>query len=392
MESRLRDASELSKQVLATAAVLTGVCDAFLLKRTSGRSEEEVVEAVEELIAIGLLRELPEGEGLSFTLDSLEKLSYDSLSLIRRRLLHRRAGEALAERPRSGTDPLLAAGVAGQFRGAGDPRAADWYHVAGDLARRVYANAEARSFYEAAIALGSSAIGELRLGLGELAMTRGEYTTAIQELTAAAAQSDDDLLGVVEHRLGDVNRLLGRFGLAAEHFQRSADAHPEPATLYADWSLLEQRMGNAEKALSMADRARIAADESTNDLVRSRVLNVSGIVADDPAVAMQYLDEALLLAGDDELARMTALNNRAHLLLQTGNGDAAIQLIEEAIEIAASTGHRHREAALHNHLADLHHVAGREGEAENAMTEAVALFADIDAGAWEPELWLLSRW
>lgn len=392
MESRLRDASELSRQVLATAAVLTGVCDASLLKRTSGRSEEEVVEAVEELIGIGLLRELPEGEGLSFTLDSLEKLSYDSLSLIRRRLLHRRAGESLADRPRSATDPLLAAGVAGQFRGAGDPRAADWYRLAGDLARRVYANAEARSFYEAAIALGSGAVGELRLGLGDLAMTRGDYSTAIQELTAAAAQSDDRLLGIVEHRLGDANRLLGRFDLAAEHFQRSADAHPVLASLYADWALLEQRMGNAEKALTMAKEARIAADESVSDLVRSRVLNVSGIVTDDPAVAMQYLDEALLLAGDDELARMTALNNRAHLLLQIGNGDAAIRLIEEAIEIAASTGHRHREAALHNHLADLHHVAGRESEAEQAMTEAVALFADIDSGEWEPELWLLSKW
>ncbi len=392
MESKLRDASELSKQVLATAAVLTGVCDASLLKRTSGRSEEEVVEAVEELIGIGLLREVPEGDGLSFTLDSLEKLSYDSLSLIRRRLLHRRAGEALADRPRSATDPLLAAGVAAQFRGAGDPRAADWYRVAGDLARGVYANAEAHSFYEAAIALGSVAVGELRLGLADLAMTRGDYTTAIQELTAAAAQSDGELLGIIEHRLGDANRLLGRFDMAAEHFQRSVETHPELAGLYADWALLEQRMGNTENAFAMAEKARAAADESANDLVRSRVLNVSGIVADDPAVAMQYLDEALQLAGDDELARMAVLNNRAHLLLQIGNGDGAIRLIEEAIGIAASTGHRHREAALHNHLADLHHIADRESEAEAAMTEAVALFADIDAGAWEPELWLLSRW
>jgi tetratricopeptide (TPR) repeat protein len=392
MESRLRDASELGKQVLATAAVLTGVCDASLLKRTSGRSEEEVVEAVEQLTAIGLLRELPEGEGLSFTLDSLEKLSYDSLSLIRRRLLHRRAGEALAERPRSSADPLLAAGVAAQFRGAGDPRAADWYRVAGDLARGVYANAEAQSFYEAAIALGSVAVGELRLGVGDLAMTRGDYTTAIQELTAAAAQSDGELLGIIEHRLGDANRLLGRFDMAAEHFQRSAETHPEPAGLYADWALLEQRMGNTENAFAMAGKARAAADESADDLARSRVLNVSGIVADDPAVAMQYLDEALQLAGDDGLARMAVLNNRAHLLLQIGNGDGAVRLIAEAIEIASNTGHRHREAALHNHLADLHHVAGRESEAEKAMTEAVALFADIDAGEWEPELWLLSKW
>jgi hypothetical protein len=216
MESKLRDASELSKQVLATAAVLTGVCDASLLKRTSGRSEEEVVEAVEELTAIGLAREVPEGEELSFTLDSLEKLLYDSLSLIRRRLLHRRAGEALAERTRSATDPLLAAGVAGQFRGAGDPRAADWYRVAGDLARSVYASTEAQSLYETAIALGSAAVGELHLGLGDLAMTRGDLhnrntgadcgsfnrshyeAQRVIDSFAAALQDEPDLENLVE--------------------------------------------------------------------------------------------------------------------------------------------------------------------------------------------------
>ncbi|MEE8406004.1 MAG: tetratricopeptide repeat protein [Acidimicrobiia bacterium] len=115
-------------------------------------------------------------------------------------------------------------------------------------------------------------------------------------------------------------------------------------------------------------------------------------MATDPAIAMQFLDKALQLAGDDELARMAALNNRAHLLGQIGNVDGAVRLIEEAIEIAASTGYRHREAALRNHLADLHHVAGRVSEADRTMTDAVAMFADIDAGEWEPELWFLSKW
>jgi len=53
---------------------------------------------------------------------------------------------------------------------------------------------------------------------------------------------------------------------------------------------------------------------------------------------------------------------------------------------------QHQEAALWNHLADLHHRQGRGDEAKDSLTKAVALFADIDSGEPEPELWLLSRW
>jgi len=47
---------------------------------------------------------------------------------------------------------------------------------------------------------------------------------------------------------------------------------------------------------------------------------------------------------------------------------------------------------MRSHLADLHHQAGRPAQAEAALTRAVALFADIDSGAWEPEVWLLRHW
>src|SRR5690606_12563042 len=70
----------------------------------------------------------------------------------------------------------------------------------------------------------------------------------------------------------------------------------------------------------------------------------------------------------------------------------AVAVLETAIEIAVRTGHRHREAALWSHLADIHHRAGREDEARELQTRAISMFADIDAGGFEPELWLLTRW
>lgn len=392
MEARLLEIGDLSRQILTAAAALNGICDATLLRETSGRSEEEVVEAVEELVAAGLLREIPESDGLSFTLDALERVTYETTSMVRRRLLHRRAARALSERPYARSDARLAAAVAGQYRAAGDPEATAWYHLAGDLARSVFANESAIEFYETALALDDPDIEGARLALGELAMAAGEYDHARRELTIAASHAGPDSIGVIEHRTGEVERLLGRFDDAEEHFQRSIANHPSPAAVLADWALLGYRTGDGTKAAAMAERAREAAEKENDPAQMSRVRNILAVVTPDHEEALEHVEEAIRLAGDDDLLRMAALNNKALLLSGTRDVGRSTVLVEEAIAIAERTGHRHQEAALWNHMADLHHRAGRENEARQSLTTAVSLFADIDSGDLEPELWLLSRW
>lgn len=392
MESRLRDVSELGRQVLSTAAILTGACTTSLLRRTSGRSEEEVVDAIEELTRIGLIRELPGGEVLGFTLDALETTAYESVSLARRRLLHRRAGEALSDSPRSRVDVRTAAAVATQFRGAGDERSSEWYAVAGDLAREVYANAEARDFYETALALGADDPGRLRLALGELEIAAGGYSNALKELNTAVALSGGETRALVEHRLGDVMRLLGQLDRADEHYARSVKEHPKPAELYSDWALLLHRRDLHEEATRMAERALGAVAELDDPSAASRAHNIQGLVSTNPSKAMEEVDRALELSGENDLAAMAALNNKAHLLNGVGERDEAIRLVTEALHLAIKTGHRHREAALHNHLADLLYQAGRIEESQGSQLKAMTRFAEIGSDDWEPEVWLLSRW
>ena len=142
---------------------------------------------------------------------------------------------------------------------------------------------------------------------------------------------------------------------------------------------------------TQAPRAYELADGDDQPLM-SRVNNVMGVVSPDPAAAMEHLQSALEQAGSDELLRMAAMNNQAHLLARIGNVEAARQLVEEAIELAEQTGRKHQQAALLNHLADIHHQAGREKAAQDALTDAVTLFAGIATGEWEPEVWLLTQW
>lgn len=391
MESRRNRLSDLARQVMAAAAVLDGMCDAGLLRDTSGRTDEEVVEAVEELVTAGLLRE--EGDGLlAFTLDVLETVTYEATSLIRRRLLHRRAAEAMEARSRSRIDARLATAIAGHLSAAGSEEAADWYRLSGDLARAVFANDEAVVSYETAIALDHSDVAGLRLNLGELAMARGDYPTATRELRAAAAQSKGSQLALVEHRIGDLNRILGRFELAEESFATAERDHPEPVELYADWALLRHRIGDDAGAVELAGRAMSLAESGDEPVALARAVNILGVVTTVPDDAMSHLDRALDLTGNEEPGRMAALNNKAHLVASGGDLPGAMTLVQEAIDIARRSGYRHHQAALLNHLADLEHKAGNADGAEAALTEAVTIFADIVAGDWEPEVWLLREW
>jgi tetratricopeptide (TPR) repeat protein len=223
-------------------------------------------------------------------------------------------------------------------------------------------------------------------------MAAGAYDRARRELTLASAHAGPGSIGVIEHRTGEVERLLGRFGDAEAYFERSIHTHPAPAEVLADWALLAHRVGDPAKAMELAGKAQEAAEQDGSAAHQSRVRNILAVVTTDEKGALAHADEALRLAGDDDLLRMAALNNKALLLAQDGDPTTAVSLVEEAIGIAQRTGHRHREAALWNHLADLHHRAHRDAEARDALNRAVSLFADIDSGDLEPELWLLSRW
>ena len=100
---RVSAASETARQLLAAAAVLGRSFDEDTVREVSGRSEEEVVVALEELTRRRLVDEV--ADGYDFGHDRVRELVYQTTSLARRRLLHRRAAEALVARERR--DPEL---------------------------------------------------------------------------------------------------------------------------------------------------------------------------------------------------------------------------------------------------------------------------------------------
>ena len=113
--------------------------------------------------------------------------------------------------------------------------------------------------------------------------------------------------------------------------------------------------------------------------------------------AVRQLEESLALAAsvpDRGSARAAALNNLALALGTIGDEERAISLAEEALTLCIAQGDRHREAALHNNLADLLHAAGRSPEAMAHIKESVAIYAEIgvEAGTVQPQIWKLAEW
>lgn len=125
------------------------------------------------------------------------------------------------------------------------------------------------------------------------------------------------------------------------------------------------------------------------------MLGILAAGVEDRASARRHLERSLALAGEleDPDARVAALNNLA-LVYGTGSeANQAIELTREALVLCASMGDRHREAALHNNLADLLHASGRREESMEHLKTAVAIFAEIgEVGALQPEIWKLYEW
>jgi predicted ATPase/DNA-binding SARP family transcriptional activator len=407
---------DAGRQLLGAAAVIGRSFDFDTLQVASGRSDEETVAGLESLIARGLVHEVGGGDGAltyDFGHDKLRALVYDETSLARRRLLHRRVAEALTSRARAQTPPgPLAGQVALHYRlGGRNAEAAHYYKLAGDHARKLYANAEALSHYRSALALGHPDTTALHEAIGDLHTLAGEYGVALTSYQTAAALGSLESLAELEHKLGNVYERRGDGELAERHFEAALAAFGADgsqggrARVLADWSLTAHHRGQTGRALDLAGRALTLAEAGGDQRALAQAHNILGILAssqEDLPTAQLHLERSLALAETlgDTGAQAAALNNLALAFGANDQVATAITLTERALKLCASQGDRHREAALHNNLADLLHTAGQTEAAMDHLKRAVALFAEIgveasvaaDTSKWQPEIWKLTEW
>jgi predicted ATPase len=410
LRSRIGSVGEIAGQLMAAAAVIGRSFDLDTVQGASGRSEDETIVGLEELVHRGLVREVGATDGrevrYDFTHARLRDVAYDSLGLARRRLLHRRVAEALGSFARAGREgagrwPLIAYHERLAGRTA---EAAEAHRHAGDVARSIFANREAREHLEAALALGHPATVELREALGDVLTLLGDYAGALAQFESAAALAGPARQSALEHRLGLVHARRGDWTRADSHLAAAlstvdaADATSRSALL-ADRSAVAQRTGATDDAERLAAEALAVAEAANDPAGIARAADILGIVArskHDLTAAAAHLERALAAAdaADDASLRAAARNTLALVCADAGDHARAIALTLEALVLCERLGDRHRQAALENNLADLFQAVGRRDEALDHLKRAVAIFADVGGrpGELEPEIWKLVEW
>ena len=441
LRTRLQAVSEPARQMLTAAAVLGSDNDADLIRAVSGRGEDEIVEAIDEALARSLLTEIApptpnEAPSYGFPYEALRRTAYDSATLARRRLLHGRAADILTRRYERDPAATRAATVAGHLQLAGrDSEAALWWWRAAEVARELYAHAEARAHLGRALALGYPQLPG-RIALGDVLVALGRYREALAEFETAAAIASGAELGSdlssgregtdgegggseagdgravqagIEHKLADVHHRLGDWDLAEAHLavvtelvegtELAAGTGPgRLARAEADRAVVAYRRGATDQAATFGRAALADARAAADAGATAQALNVLGMLAARAglvAEAETYLRDSLAEARRlPELgAAVAALNNLARLLAETGRTREALPLAAEALELGLELGDQHRVAALHTNMADLLHADGQREAAMTHLKEAARRFASVDVGdAPRPEIWTLVEW
>jgi len=199
---RLAGLAPATTRLLELAAVAGAEFEFELLRRAGGLGEAELLAALDEAVASGMIEELSSSPGISwrFTHELVRRALYDGLSRGRRAELHLCVGEALEQSGGSAGRDL--ADLAHHFAAAaplGDARRAVGHNL-----RAARAAAAALAFEEAAQAL--------RTAIGLRVEDPAERAEAYLEL------------GTVSHRSGDATEALEAFGQAAEIARRLGSA------------------------------------------------------------------------------------------------------------------------------------------------------------------------
>jgi tetratricopeptide (TPR) repeat protein len=379
----------------------------------------EALDGLDELLDRQVLVE--QDTGYQFQHEIIRSVVYGDLSYGRRRLLHRRAGEALereahgqaAAMTRAGPPPAkpervrrraekdqmagIATQLARHFQEAGiAEKAIDYWKQAGDSAAAVYANEEAIAHYSRALAL----LPEDDLAARCALLLDRERVYNL--LGDRDAQSGDlDVLQTLVKELGDPGtqaevalrqatwaEATGDYPLAIASAEQAValarEAGEEQCVVSGQlvWGQAFERQGNYDLARDHWAEALDLASAAALPRSASKSLHALAFLEynrGDYAAAQSFLDQGLAIIREtgDLQAETDQLNLLGMLFGAVGDYAAERATLQQVIEICHEIGNRLIEGYAHNNLGVADNHLGAYQEAREHHESSLAIFTEI---------------
>jgi tetratricopeptide (TPR) repeat protein len=379
VRARLNRLPDATRQVLQTAAVLDADIDFSTLRQTSGRGEEETLDALDALLETNVLVER-EGH-YQFVHPLMAAVVREDLNIARRSFLNRRAAEAL-QTTHAGRLGPVAGRLANHYVQAGRPAlAARYAEQAAERALELTATAEAVAFYRQALSLEPTPVR--RLGLSRALLLSGELEVARETLRGALAEFEagGDVAGAARACLALAESYLpaGRGDETIEWAERallSLDAQREPEILAEAHYLLAAGGGQVGRSLAEAEAhlLKAAALATANDWhemaagIQFQIGNLQAQRGDLPP-ALEAFEHSIALAraADAHFQEILGHNNLAYHALLAGDLDKAWEHVEIGLAMV-------EESALFLPRQYLYSTQGEIALAQDQLDEAETWF------------------
>lgn len=379
IRARLERLGDPARQVLQAAAMLEPDFDFAVLRRTSGRGEEEVLDALDALLNAAVLIE--RGGRYTFAHPLVAAVVRGGLSGARRAFLYRRAAEAL-EATYAGRLSQIAGRLAAYYAQAGDGVQAGLYaERAAEHALALAAPAEAVDFYRQALALDPTPARQLGLGQALLRQEDLAEARAAFEAALSAAEAEGDQRSAARACLGLAETHLpeGRADEAARWMEKSLTyldpgADPEAHALahfLLGASRLDAGQSLAQSEKELNEAVRLAAENNLVEIgSRSRFI-LGNVLAQrgDLTGALQAFRDSITLAqaAGNPYQEVLGHNNTAYHALLAGDLAAAHKHVEAGLTLAETR-------ALHLPLQYLYSTRGEIALAEQQWADAEGWF------------------
>jgi tetratricopeptide (TPR) repeat protein len=385
---------------MSVASVLGKGFTFQLLLRASGEDEEHLAEITEHLVQRGILREGTD-KRLEFVRDELRAEVYGSLTDTRRRLLHKKAADAL-----EATGPADVATIFALARhfylGKVDDRGQEYNRLAAEFAARSMSPAVARDHLERALECHRRARPLDRSGEVEIALELAVQLDRLGELKEGEALLQE----ILDHpeRLTEVSRrqqMLIRIYLAhlvteqgrwdeAYGLTQELIDHPDtkanPVTLIAVHRLrgeVQYYLGQYAESLTQHDAAlaiaRQIGDAREIALETVRRANVLGMIPgryDEAVSDYRQATDALIALGERGEAAY-ALLFLGIVQSQHGRNPDGLRSLERALELAEEAHDLRRIGWSLFNLADLLQEEGEIAVAEERLHRSRAVLEKI---------------